>query len=89
VSDLVLVSWGRPSSGSLSAQVVSTRAHLVDREADWTTLCGVDVPYAARPSTDRRSGRITVMSRVFPDSPDETARLARCQRCARKAPVEG
>lgn len=87
MADLVAVSWGRATSGSLSAQVVSTRAHLVDPEADWKTLCGVDVPFVARPSTPRGQRNGGVMSRVWRDTEAETAQQARCQRCERKGGV--
>ncbi|WP_251151533.1 hypothetical protein [Cellulosimicrobium sp. Marseille-Q4280] len=75
-----LISWGRAQGSSLSALVVSTRAHRFDPTDETRTLCGVKIPYVARHST-RGVGHVTALQRVYGDDDRETARQPLCQRC--------
>lgn len=83
-----LVSWAR-SRGGLSAVLTSTSAHVVrlglrdGAPDDWSTLCGTDVPYVARPSTPRAQRSGGIHAAVYPDFYEETVQQSRCGRCAR------
>jgi hypothetical protein len=82
------ISWGRPKGSGLSAMVVSTKAHLWDVTTydEWRasgapavlTLCGTRVPQAVLPG---HPGPRTIFSKVYTDSPSETAKQPMCKRC--------